>query len=85
MCKGILEEIEQTVIEKEAVNTEGFKMPNVPELASKGLRREIIIPVDPEYRVINDILNPGCRAVELEFTLQKGAYATTVLREYMKL
>jgi len=85
MCEGILQKIEQEVIEKEAVNTEGFKMPTIPELASKGLRREIIIPVDPEYRVINDILNPGCVAVELEFTLQKGAYATTVLREFMKI
>jgi tRNA pseudouridine13 synthase len=84
MCEGIPQEIEQTVIEKEAVNTEGFKMPAVPELASKGLRREIFIPINPECKVINDTLNPRCSAVELEFSLQKGAYATIVLREYIK-
>jgi len=29
-------------------------------------------------------LNTGYSAVELAFDLQRGAYATTVLREYMK-
>ncbi len=84
MSGGLAREIEQAVIEEEQVDIEGFRMPAVPELASKGLRREIIIPVNPEYKVTEDKLNPGYSAVELEFDLQRGAYATTVLREYMK-
>ena len=56
----------------------------LPELASKGLRREIIIPVKPAYIVIEDVLNPGHIAIELDFSLQRGAYATIVLREYTK-
>jgi tRNA pseudouridine13 synthase len=84
MSEGLPGEIEQAVIEEEHVDIEGFRMPNVPELASKGLRREIIMLVNPEYKVTEDKLNPGFAAVELEFDLQKGAYATTVLREYMK-
>ena len=67
------------------VDVEEFRMPGLPELASRGLRREIIIPVDPGFKVMEDTLNPGYTAVELEFNLQKGAYATTVLREYMKV
>ncbi len=84
MSGGLPREIEQAVIEEEQVDIEGFRMPAVPELASKGLRREIIIPVNPEYKVTEDKLNPGFTALELEFELQRGAYATTVLREYMK-
>jgi tRNA pseudouridine13 synthase len=84
MSGGLPREIELSVIEEEQVDIEGFRIPAVPELASKGLRREIIIPLDPEYRVTEDKLNPGFTAVELEFDLQRGAYATTVLREYMK-
>jgi len=84
MSGGLPREIEQAVIEEEHVDIKGFRIPAVPELASKGLRREIIIPLDPEYRVTEDKLNPGFTAVELEFDLQRGAYATTVLREYMK-
>jgi len=84
MSGGLPGEIEQAVIAEEQVDIEGFRMPLVPELASKGLRREIIIPVNPEYKVTEDKLNPGFTAVRLEFDLQRGAYATTVLREYMK-
>ncbi|MCK4928795.1 MAG: tRNA pseudouridine(13) synthase TruD [Methanosarcinales archaeon] len=85
MSEGVSGEIEQEVLEDNKVDLEGFKMPGLPELASKGLRREIIIPVDSGFRVMEDTLNPGYTAVELVFDLQKGAYATTVLREYMKV
>jgi len=84
MSGGLPGEIEQAVIEEEQVDIEGFRIPAVPGLASKGLRREIIIPVNPTCKVTEDKLNPGFAAVELEFDLQRGAYATTVLREYMK-
>jgi len=84
MSGGLPGDIEQAVIEEEQVDIEGFRMPTVPELASKGLRREIIIPINHNNQVIEDKLNLGFTAVELEFDLQRGAYATTVLREYMK-
>ncbi|MCL7415832.1 MAG: tRNA pseudouridine(13) synthase TruD [ANME-2 cluster archaeon] len=84
LSEGLPGETEQSVIEGDKVNLEGFRMPAIPELSSKGLRREVIIPVDPEYRVMEDAMNPGNTAVELGFKLQKGAYATILLREYMK-
>ncbi len=56
----------------------------MPEIASKGLRREIVLPVRPGFLVMEDEANAGRTKVVLEFTLQKGGYATIVLREYMK-
>lgn len=84
LSEGMPGEIEQAVIEEEKVDLEGFRIPEIPELASKGLRREVIIPAHIVYEVMEDTFNSGCAAVKLVFNLQSGAYATTVLREYMK-
>ena len=84
LSEGVPGEIEQSVMDEAELDVEGFKMVILQELASKGLRREIIIPVKPAYIVIEDMLNPGHIAIELDFNLQRGAYATTVLREYTK-
>jgi tRNA pseudouridine13 synthase len=64
---------------------EGFKVPAMPELASKGRRREIILPFKPEFNAAEDEINTGKTRLTLEFSLQKGGYATTILREYMKV
>ncbi len=77
-------EIEREVIRELKIDTEGFKVPGMPEIASKGLRREIVLPVRPGFLVMEDEANAGRTKVVLEFTLQKGGYATIVLREYMK-
>ncbi len=78
-------EIEHRIFEKSGVPIEGFKVPLMPELASKGLRREILLHVQPGYAVLEDELNPGKTKAILEFSLPKGSYATTLLREYMKV
>ncbi len=77
-------EIEREVIRELNIDLEGFKVPGMPEIGSKGLRREIVLPVKPEFSVMEDEVNAGRTKVVLEFTLQKGGYATIVLREYMK-
>ncbi len=77
-------EIEREVIMELDVNLEGFKVPTMPEIASKGLRREIVLHVKPEFSVMEDEVNAGKTKVVLEFTLPRGSYATVVLREYMK-
>lgn len=77
-------EIERDVIRELNIDTEGFKVPGMPEIASKGLRREIILYVKPEFLVIEDDVNEGKTKVVLDFTLPRGSYATVVLREYMK-
>ncbi|MDI3501982.1 MAG: hypothetical protein PWR09_106, partial [Archaeoglobi archaeon] len=46
-------------------------------LNTSGMRRPIMVPVSPECELRDD-------GVVLRFSLFKGAYATSVLREYMK-
>ena len=82
--EGRMGEIEKEVIREMNIDTEGFKVPGMPEIASKGLRREIVLPVKPEFSVMDDEVNTGKTKVVLEFTLPKGGYATVILREYMK-
>lgn len=83
-AEGAPGEIERAVVRELNIDLEGFKVPLMPELSSKGLRREIILPFSPEFSVAEDERNSGKTKVVLEFSLQKGSYATTVLREYMK-
>ncbi len=83
-AEGAPGEIERAVVRELNVEPEGFKVPAMPELSSKGLRREIILSFKPEFSVEEDDVNAGKIKVTLEFSLQKGSYATTVLREYVK-
>jgi tRNA pseudouridine13 synthase len=83
-AEGAPGEIERAVVRELNVGLEGFKVSAMPELSSKGLRREVILPFSPEFSVGEDDVNAGKMKVTLDFSLQKGGYATTVLREYMK-
>ncbi len=83
-AEGAPGEIERAVVRELNIDLEGFRVPLMPELSSKGLRREIILPFSPEFSVAEDERNSGKTKLTLEFSLQKGSYATTVLREYMK-
>jgi tRNA pseudouridine13 synthase len=84
-ASGIPGEIEQAVLEEFKVPLQGFNIEKVPEMSSKGIRREVILQVEPKFEVGEDELNPGKSKAVLEFMLPKGSYATTVLREYMKV
>ncbi len=84
-ANGVPGEIERAVVSGMKVDLPGFRVPLMPELGSKGLRREIILQLRPEFSVVEDELNAGMTKLILEFSLQKGSYATIVLREYMKV
>ncbi|MFA7034869.1 MAG: tRNA pseudouridine(13) synthase TruD, partial [Methanosarcina sp.] len=45
----------------------------------------VVREVKPKFEAGEDELNPGKSKAVLEFMLPKGSYATTVLREYMKV
>ncbi|MCG8502627.1 MAG: tRNA pseudouridine(13) synthase TruD, partial [Firmicutes bacterium] len=77
--------IENDVFSETGMPVESFKVPEIPDMASRGLRREILIHCEPSFQVDEDELNPGKSKAILDFTLPKGCYATTVLREYMKV
>ena len=83
-ASGIPGEIEQEVIQELKVPLTGFNIEEIPEMSSKGIRREVLLQVEPKFEVAEDELNPGKSKAVLKFMLPKGSYATTVLREYMK-
>ena len=80
-------EIEQTVISDLKINihelTRSFEVTEMPEIASRGGHRAIVIDPDPVFDVVGDEVSGGL-CVTSEFFLPKGCYATVLLREYMK-
>lgn len=85
LASGIPGQIESTIISELKLTHNHFKLPEIPQLASKGQRREILLNVKPQYWIQEDSLNVEKQQITMEFTLAKGSYATTVLREYMKV
>ncbi|MCS3923186.1 tRNA pseudouridine(13) synthase TruD [Methanosalsum natronophilum] len=78
-------EIEQEIFKHTGTSQSNFANIPVEGLSSKGMRREILLQTIPKYEVDEDELNNGKLKVILNFKLPKGSYATTVLREYMKV
>ncbi len=71
------------ILKKDKIKLEDFVCARMPELASEGHFRDVIV-VPKNFKVGEpkaDELNKNRRAVELEFELPKGAYATTLLKE----
>ena len=82
---GTIGEIEREVLESEGIAFDQFKLECCPRLRSKGVMRNVVLPTKIEFNVSNDDVNIGFTKVELRFYLQKGSYATSVLREIMKM
>lgn len=76
-------EIEKEVLTEENVKLEDFKI-KPAKYASKGMRRETLTNPNPTHNVTEDELHNNHTKATLNFTLQKGSYATILLREYMK-
>lgn len=81
-AEGLPGEIESQIIESEGVTSEMFQVSHFPEVSSSGLRKEILLHVDPICSVQKTDMSGEIFC--LKFRLPKGSYATTVLREYMK-
>ncbi len=78
MAGGEMGEIEASVMEKMGISPGDFRIVDLTELTASGIRREVAITgVMPRWT-----LEDG-RAT-FSFRLQKGCYATCVLRELMK-
>lgn len=77
-AEGRMGEIEKRVIESESINKLDFQIVGLREASSKGIRREVLAP----YRDLKIEVGEG-EAV-FQFALNKGCYATTFLREFMK-
>ncbi|MEW6069208.1 MAG: tRNA pseudouridine(13) synthase TruD [Candidatus Thermoplasmatota archaeon] len=78
LAEGAQGEIEHKIIEEERVSREDFIIPAIPELSSKGERRNLLAPINSlEYEISN-------KDLKVKFQLPKGSYATSLLREFMK-
>jgi tRNA pseudouridine13 synthase len=77
-AEGEAGEIEQLAIEEEGVRKRDYLLPEFRELDLKGTRREILAPIKSiSYEPSNH------ESIKFEFELNKGCYATTLLREFM--
>ncbi len=75
---GEMGEIERNVIEHENIKGEMFRIKEIREISSKGSRRALSSPI------INFSYYEKNRDANFSFTLFRGSYATSLLREFMK-
>ncbi len=73
-----LDDVEKEILEEEGVTLNDFKIHSLPELSVRTVYRDAMIHTKISYKIEND-------SVLLEFVLPKSSYATTVLREIMKV
>ncbi|MGA3021573.1 MAG: tRNA pseudouridine(13) synthase TruD [Thermoplasmata archaeon] len=78
VAEGRVGAILDDLLQEEGVDRSMFRLPATPEIASKGAWRPAVLPVPP--------LGLGAEAtgVWFRFALPKGAYATVLLREFLK-
>lgn len=83
--EGEMGEIEHKIVEKGKIDYRDFIIPEIPYLSSSGSRRSLLALLNKmDWKLDNDELNDGKQALILKFELQKGCYATSLLREFMK-
>lgn len=83
---GLQGEIEQDILETENLAPEDFRLSFMPEATSTGGLRAMLNPVRNLIReeMSADTENPDLRMIKLGFKLNRGSYATVLLREFMK-
>ena len=84
--EGIQGEIEREILKSENKNPEDFKLSFMPEATAPGRVRAILDPVRNLLleEIAIDSKNTGKQMMKLGFTLNRGSYATVLLREFMK-
>jgi tRNA pseudouridine13 synthase len=68
----------ERILHEEGVDRSMFRVPASPEVASRGAWRPLLVPTPPMAIV------PDANGVRFRFALPKGAYATVLLREFLK-
>ena len=78
-------EIERKIIDREKIDPRDFIIPDIPYISSSGSRRPLNSCVKNfNFKLKKDELNKDKKALNIKFELQKGNYATSLLREFMK-
>jgi tRNA pseudouridine13 synthase len=82
---GEMGEIEHKIIDSEKIDPRDFIIPDITYISSLGSRHLLLAFIKGlDFKLIADELNKDKRALILKFELQKGCYATSLLREFMK-
>ncbi len=80
LAEGVQGEIERSIIEKEGLKAEDFVFDRPDNLSSAGVRRPLL------SKVMEMNIEPmGELSLKVSFMLPKGCYATSLLREFMKV
>jgi tRNA pseudouridine13 synthase len=82
LAEGLPGEVEQEVLDAHGVDLADFRCRELPEVASEGRRRGILLPVSGLR--VDWAPGEGGEDPVFAFALGKGSYATVVLREFMK-
>jgi tRNA pseudouridine13 synthase len=76
--EGPMGDIERVIIAGEEIQNMDFQIAGLREASSKGTRRELLAP----YRNLR--IDTAEREATFSFSLNKGCYATALMREFMK-
>jgi tRNA pseudouridine13 synthase len=85
--QGAQGEIEKQILEEEeGIKPENFKIAAMPEMSERGRLRTIITPLKDFLlqEISRESKVPRKHQIQASFTLLRGSYATTLLREIMK-
>ncbi|HEY6238178.1 MAG TPA: tRNA pseudouridine(13) synthase TruD [Thermoplasmata archaeon] len=82
---GQPDEILETLLTEEGITRAGFGLPKTPDISSAGSFRPVVVPLPPvALRSTREDAGRGADGVWFRFSLPKGAYATILLREFLK-
>ena len=83
---GLQGEIEKQILEEEGISQENFKISAMPEITARGELRTAITPLNnfSLNEIAEDSANLSKHKAKASFTLQRGSYATILLRELIK-
>jgi len=83
--EGEMGKIEREVIKKEGIDPRDFIIPDIPFISSSGSRHPLLSYVkNLDFKFSLDDINKDKKLLTLDFELQKGSYATSLLREFIK-
>ncbi len=76
------DEINHQIMKDENITPEDFKIKEIPSFSSRSILRDAFVKVNnfTMGSLQDDELNPGCKKQTMTFDLQKGSYATMVVR-----
>jgi tRNA pseudouridine13 synthase len=82
---GVQGEIERQILDQEGISLHDFRIKDLPGISSRGRLRTALTPLRGfSFDLINNDRDGSEQAARVSFLLQRGSYATIVLRELMK-